>query len=96
MELLCCFKIIVDVASLAKWKFLLYYLLSEQFPSITISYFFNVGGPSEQSDTLNEIEGLYSSQSKDITTKVKARRHHRTDASPAGSDYHNLAVNEIY
>ena len=27
---------------------------------------------------------------------MKSRRHHRTDASPAGSDYHNLAVNEIY
>ena len=28
-ELLCCFKIIRDVASLAEWKFLMYYLLSE-------------------------------------------------------------------
>ena len=28
-ELLCCFKIIRDVASLAEWKFLLYYLMSE-------------------------------------------------------------------
>ena len=40
-ELLCCFKIIQDVASLAEWKFLMYYLLSEQFPSITIACFFN-------------------------------------------------------
>lgn len=28
-ELLCCFKIIRDVASLAEWKFMMYYLLSE-------------------------------------------------------------------
>jgi len=58
-ELLCCFKIIQDVASLAEWKFLLYYLLSEQFPSITIACFFNTSS-SDENDALNEVEGLYS------------------------------------
>ncbi len=57
-ELLCCFKIIQDVASLAEWKFLLYYLLSEQFPSIAIACFFNAG--SSEEDTIHEVEGLYS------------------------------------
>ena len=59
-ELLCCFNIIRDVSSLAEWKFLLYFLLSEQFPSVIIAFFFNTNS-DENSDVLNEVEGLYSS-----------------------------------
>jgi len=57
-ELLCCFRIIQDVASLAEWKFLLYYLLSEQFPSFIIAYFFKTdsGGKLQLSD-VEEISG---------------------------------------
>jgi hypothetical protein len=71
-ELLCCFKIIQDVASLAEWKFLMYYLLSEQFPSIAIACFFNAGSSDE--DAIHEVEGLYSagrgSSEKDIKSKT--------------------------
>ena len=63
-ELLCCLKIIQDVASLAEWKFLMYYLLSEQFPSITIACFFN-STSSDSDDSLNEVEGLYSHNSRE-------------------------------
>ena len=59
-ELLCCFKIIQDVASLAEWKFLLYYIMSEQFPSITIACFFSTYSDKEN-DAFTEVEGLYSS-----------------------------------
>jgi len=57
-ELLCCFRIIQDVASLAEWKFVLYYLLSEQFPSVAIACFFNAKSTDE--DAIHEVEGLYS------------------------------------
>ena len=57
-ELLCCFKIIRDVASLAEWKFLMYYLMSEQFPSIVITCFFKSAN-QEDPDALSEVEGLY-------------------------------------
>ena len=60
-ELLCCFKIIRDVASLAEWKFLLYYLMSEQFPSIVITCFFK-SASQEDPDALSEVEGLYGNQ----------------------------------
>lgn len=71
-ELLCCFKIIRDVASLAEWKFLLYYLMSEQFPSIVITCFFNSSGQDED-DALNEVEGLYKGD-KNQSSKRKSRR----------------------
>ena len=77
-ELLCCFKIIQDVASLAEWKFLVYYLLSEQFPSITIACFFS-NSSNDDHDSLNEIEtSLYSGQARDQGKDRKQRRHHRT------------------
>ena len=53
IELLCCFRIIQDVASLAEWKFVLYYLLSEQFPSLTIAYFFKTDSGKLE---INDIE----------------------------------------
>ena len=97
-EFLCCFKIIQDVASIAEWKLLMYYLLSEQFPSITIACFFN-SNSVDNGDTLHEVERLYSSQSggtKD-SHRGKSRRHqNRAGASPRNSDYHNPALNEIY
>ena len=40
-ELLCSFKIIEDVAKFQEWKFLLYYCLSEQLPSLMIACFLN-------------------------------------------------------
>ena len=97
-ELLCCFKIIQDVASLAEWKFLMYYLLSEQFPSITIACFFN-SSSVDDGDTLHEVERLYSSQSggnKDSHRGKSRRAHNRAGASDRNSDYHNPAINEIY
>ena len=96
-ELLCCFKIIKDVASLAQWKLILYYLLLEQFPSLTISYFFNEGDQPEESE--DDVDGLYSGRSGDYNyiTKAKARRRNRVQTSPAGSsDYRNNGINEIY
>ena len=60
-ELLCCWKIIRDVASLAEWKFLLYYLMSEQFPSIVITCFFKSANQDDP-DALSEVEGLYGNQ----------------------------------
>ena len=96
-ELLCCFKIIRDVASLAQWKLILYYLLLEQFPSITISYFFNEGDQLQESH--NDAEGMYSGRSGDyhLMAKAKARRQNRAMTSPAGSsDYRNNGINEIY
>lgn len=81
-ELLCCLKIIQDVASLAEWKFLMYYLLSEQFPSITIACFFN-SASSDNDDSLNEVEGLYANSARDQKKKHRNnnRQHLRTDAS---------------
>lgn len=93
-ELLCCFKIIQDVASLAEWKFLLYYLLSEQFPSITIACFFKTD-IQEGNEAINEVEGLYSGQSREGKEKKMRRSHLRTQ-SPSHSEYQNMAVNEIY
>lgn len=89
------------MASLAEWKFLLYYLLSEQFPSITITCFFNTASV-EDGDSLNEVEGLYSNNSKD--SKDKNRKKQRKNKSRpeatnsrSGSDYQNLAggANEV-
>ena len=88
-ELLCCFKIIQDVASLAEWKFLLYYLLSEQFPSITIACFFSSSSQNE-GDTLQDVERLYSSRSASGGGKNRRQtpqRRHRADGSQSGSDY---------
>ena len=79
-ELLCCFKIIQDVASLAEWKFLVYYLLSEQFPSITIACFFSTSS-NDENDALNEVEGLYSGQSKDKDRERKRRQRHGVSQS---------------
>ena len=62
-ELLCCFKIIRDVASLAEWKFLMYYLMSEQFPSIVITCFFK-SASLDDTDSLSEVEGIYNNSSK--------------------------------
>ena len=99
-ELLCCFKIIRDVASLSEWKFLLYYLLSEQFPSVTITYFFNAGNPMDEAEGLDDGEGMYSGRSNEHqinASKSTARRYrNRYQTSPNGSDYQNMAVNEIY
>ena len=39
-ELLCCFKIIHEVETFARWKVLFYYLFTESLPSIAISSFF--------------------------------------------------------
>lgn len=61
-ELLCCLKIIQDVASLAEWKFLLYYLLSEQFPSLTVACFFNKN-VTDDGEQNGDVEGLYPDQS---------------------------------
>ena len=75
-ELLCCFKIIKDVASLSEWKFLLYYLLSEQFPSIVITCFFNsTGGGQEDADALNEVEGLYQGDKSQTSKRKSSKRH---------------------
>lgn len=99
-ELLSCFKIIEDVASLADWKFLLYYLFSEQIPTVIITYFLNaaIGGPFESKDNYNSIEGLYSSRSQEMLhssfMKQKMRKQSRAQTSPIGSDY--MAINEIY
>ena len=71
-ELLCCFKIIRDIASLAEWKFLLYYLMSEQFPSIVITSFFN-STKQDESDALHEVEGLYQGD-KNQSSKRRSRR----------------------
>ena len=69
------------MASLAEWKFLLYYLLSEQFPSITIACFFNTG-TVEENDALHEVEGFYANQSKSRDRGRKTRRPVSQGLSP--------------
>ena len=74
-ELLCCFKIIQDVASLAEWKFLLYYLLSEQFPSITIACFFNsaTGDINAGEVAHADADGFYSGGDKKKGRRSQSR-----------------------
>lgn len=99
-ELLCSFKIIQDVASLAEWKFLLYYMLSESFPSLTIACFLNNGDTkkgTEQGSAINEVTGLYT-QSGDLVTRPSRKRAKQGRTHQAGGSLdleHAGIYNEI-
>jgi len=45
-ELLVAWKVIGDLTAQPEWKFLLFYLLTETLPTITISCFLNIGHTS--------------------------------------------------
>lgn len=89
-ELLCCFRIIQDVASLAEWKFLLYYLLSEQFPSITIACFFKTDGTAKVN--LGEGEETYNNSQMQGAGKDNMKGGYRRAVH--NTDY--TGGNEIY
>ena len=78
-EFLCCFKVIQDVASLAEWKFLLYYLLSEQFPSITITCFFNTANVAEDEEISSEVDDIYDSKNNNNKDRKKKQRSRSGD-----------------
>ena len=66
-ELLCCLKIIRDVSSMAEWKFLLYYLLSEQLPSVIIACFLSSSVLKETFSTGKDSSPLTSPHSQTKT-----------------------------
>ena len=102
-ELLCCFKIIKDVSTFVEWKFLLYYLLSESVPSLTIACFLNSGNEGKMRvfaprDSYEYMSGHKSSHVD--RERIQRRRatndtSRRSDAGIEGS-FGNLNVKRGY
>mmetsp|Transcript_15611 Transcript_15611/g.19643 ORF Transcript_15611/g.19643 Transcript_15611/m.19643 type:complete len:125 (-) Transcript_15611:594-968(-) len=94
-ELLCCFRIIQDVASLAEWKFLLYYLLSEQFPSIAIACFFKTESGKMP---LSDVEEMCAqrSTSRDSNKEQLAKGGYRRNNNGVIAEYSYAGGDTIY
>ena len=102
-ELLCSFKIIKDVSTFVEWKFLLYYLLSESVPSLTIACFLNSGNEGKRRafaprDSYEHMSGHKSSHVD--RERIQRRRttndtSRRSDAGIEGS-FGNLNVKRGY
>ena len=90
-ELLCCFKIIRDVTTLAEWKFLLYYLLSESMPSLTIACFLNSSNERKlNASAVNEAS--YSAGQNQSHSEKKGRRARGSASRRSDSNLNNSNV----